>query len=61
MRKIMKMLDGTIRHQQPMLIIKVISALGHTVNGAFDKAHIVRMGPMKYEGQPSVLFQVAYP
>src|ERR1700730_16662878 len=49
MCKIMKMLYRTIRHQQPMLIIKVTSAPRRTLKGVFDKAHIVRMSSLQYQ------------
>ena len=45
----MKMLYRTIRHQQPMLIIKVTSALRRTPKGVFDEAHIVRMSSLQYQ------------
>src|SRR5258706_997916 len=49
MCEIMKMLYRTIRHQQPMLIIKVTSALRRTTKGVFDEAHIVRMSSLQYQ------------
>ena len=45
----MKNLYRTIRHQKPMLIIKVTSALRRTLQGIFDKVHIVRMGSLQYQ------------
>jgi hypothetical protein len=44
--KIMKMLDRTVGHQQPMLIIKVASALRGALKGVFDKIYIVRMSSL---------------
>ena len=45
----MKNLYRTIRHQQPMLIIKVTSALRRTLQGIFDKVHIVRVSSLQYQ------------
>src|SRR5207245_5384756 len=49
MCKIMKMLYRTIRHQQPMLIIKVTFALRRTLKSIFDEAHILRMRSLQYQ------------
>ncbi len=49
MCKVVKMLYRTIRHQQPMLIIKVTSALRRTLKGVFDEAYIIRMSSLQYQ------------
>ena len=49
MCEIVKMLDRTIRHQQPMLVVKVTSALRGTLERVFDEAHIVRMRSLQYQ------------
>src|SRR6476620_655074 len=49
MCKIMKMLYRTIRHQQPMLIIKVSSALRGTLKNVCKTAGIVRMRSLQYQ------------
>src|SRR5580704_14902517 len=49
MRKIMKMLYRTIRHQQPMLPVKLMSALHCTPKNVCEKAHIVRMRSLQYQ------------
>src|SRR6185295_8863216 len=40
---IVQMLDGAIRHQQPVLVIKVSSAARSSLERVFDKAYVVRM------------------
>src|SRR5229473_8002206 len=47
--KIMKMLYRTIRHQQAMLPVKVISTLRCTFKNLCEAAHIVRMGSLQYQ------------
>ena len=49
MCEIVKMLDRTIRHQQPMLVIEVTSALRRALERVFDEAHIVRMRSLQYQ------------
>src|SRR5580700_2102879 len=49
MCKIMKMLDRTIRHQQAMLPVKVMSALRCTFKNLCETAHIVRMRSLQYQ------------
>src|SRR6266849_8956555 len=49
MCKIMKMLYRTIRHQQAMLPVEVISALRCTFKNLFETAHIVRMRSLQYQ------------
>src|SRR2546427_5464666 len=47
MCEIVKMLDRTVWHQQPMLVIKIISAVRRSLERVCDKAHIVRMGALQ--------------
>src|SRR5258707_1193458 len=49
MCKIMNMLYRTIRHQQPVLAVKVMSALRRTPKNVCEKAHIVRMRSLEYQ------------
>src|SRR6266436_2349399 len=47
--KIMKMFYRTVRHQQPMLQVKVTSALRRTLKNVFEKVDIVRMRSLQYQ------------
>src|SRR5229473_109785 len=49
MCKIMKMFYRTVRHQQPMLQVKVTSALRRTLKNVFEKVDIVRMRSLQYQ------------
>ncbi len=49
MRKIMKMLYRTIRHQQPMLPVELMSAPRCTPKNVCERAHIVRMRSLQYQ------------
>src|ERR1700745_207042 len=49
MCKIVKMLYRTIRHQQPMFIVKVTSALRRALKDVLEKAYIVRMSSLQYQ------------
>src|ERR1700693_2882782 len=48
-RKITNMLYRTIRHQQPMLPVEVMSALRCTPKNVCETAHIVRMRSLQYQ------------
>src|ERR1700746_127962 len=43
------MLYGPIRHEQPMLKVKVCSALSRTLENVFEKVDIVRMNSLEYQ------------
>jgi hypothetical protein len=49
MGEIVQMLDGAVRHQQPMLVIKVTSALPGALERVFDEAHILRVRSLQYQ------------
>src|SRR4029453_6437059 len=49
MCEIVKMLDRTIRHQQPMLVVKVVCASRRSLERVFDNAHVVRMRALQYQ------------
>ena len=47
MREAMNMFYRTIRHQQPVLKVKVTSALPSLLKNALEKIHVVRMDSLK--------------
>src|SRR5260370_11477650 len=49
MRETMNMLYRTIRHQQPILKVKVTSALRRSLKNVFEKVHIIRMDSLQYQ------------
>jgi hypothetical protein len=49
MGKIVDMLYRTIRHQQPVLKVKVTSALRRPLKDVFEEVHIIRMDSLQYQ------------
>src|SRR5207249_7691327 len=49
MCEIVEMLERSVRHQQPMLEIKVTSAMRGALERVFDEAQIVRMRSLQYQ------------